>query len=235
MRLFSIVSVLVFLSKCDAFGGFRPLSNCIANAQLRIRSSNNPSSILFSALDDDRESPNLGINIGSQLQPLSPEDVEQLRQEATEKINEAFAGRIEELENIKKDIKKDFEKSKVELRLESDRRAKDETEKLMRKIDKISTDFLDKNEALRSGTKLAARADKSMAGKGLEIGSWGQISGANVLTSSSSRMTVGILGSVDSATKATNSQSDETGKEANFENRILIICDSNQVCYSMIS
>lgn len=181
--------------------------------------------------DEDQEelvksSPSLGINIGAQLNPLSSEDVEMLRKEATEKINEAFADRLEELANVKEEVRKDFERSKEELKIASDRRAKEETARLMSKIDKISSDFLDKNEELRSGTKMAAMADKNMEGKGLEVGSWGRISGMNVLTSASSGMSLGVFGSVDAVTKDLDSADDTTVNPS--DKRILCICDGNQ-------
>jgi hypothetical protein len=184
--------------------------------------------------EEVNSSPSLGINIGAQLNPLSSEDVEMLRKEATEKINEAFADRLEELANVREEVRKDFERSKEELRVASDRRAKEETAKLMNKIDKISADFLDKNEELRSGTKMAAQADKNMVGKGLDVGSWGRISGMNVLTSASGGMSLGVLGSVDAATKDLDSKDGETLSSSLLDKRILCICDSNQVSFIIV-
>jgi len=127
--------------------------------------------------DDDSSSssssptPNLGINIGEQLEPLTEKQIAELKQEATESINAAFDGRLEEIEQMKEQVKDDFEKSKEAMRFASNLRAAEQTEKLMNKIDQLSGDFLSKNEELRMGTKMAARADGNMAGQGLEVGS----------------------------------------------------------------
>lgn len=243
MWYLSLLFVLL-LSNCHGYAGWSSIRKDITFQQQK--RTLNPAFHLFSTtpdpswdIDEDdineeedeeelvKSTPSLGINIGSQLNPLSSEDVEILRKEATEKINEAFADRLEELANVKEEVRKDFERSKEELKIASDRRAKEETAKLMSKIDKISSDFLDKNEELRSGTKMAAMADQNMVGKGLEVGSWGRISGMNVLTSVSGGMSVGVLGSVDAVTKDLDSLDDETSNPS--DKRILCILDGNQV------
>jgi hypothetical protein len=243
MWYLSLQLFLLLLSDCNGYAGWNSIRKDITFLQQK--RTLNPAFQLFSTTpdpswdfdeddiheeDDEEElvksTPSLGINIGSQLNPLSSEDVEILRKEATEKINEAFADRLEELANVKEEVRKDFERSKEELKIASDRRAKEETAKLMSKIDKISSDFLDKNEELRSGTKMAAMADKNMVGKGLEVGSWGRISSMNVLTSVSGGMSVGVLGSVDAVTKDLDSMDDETSNPS--DKRILCILDGNQ-------
>jgi hypothetical protein len=246
MWYLSLQLFLLLLSDCNGYAGWNSIRKDITFLQQK--RTLNPAFQLFSTTpdpswdfdeddiheeDDEEElvksTPSLGINIGSQLNPLSSEDVEILRKEATEKINEAFADRLEELANVKEEVRKDFERSKEELKIASDRRAKEETAKLMSKIDKISSDFLDKNEELRSGTKMAAMADKNMVGKGLEVGSWGRISSMNVLTSVSGGMSVGVLGSVDAVTKDLDSMDDETSNPS--DKRILCILDGNQVSF----
>ena len=189
-----------------------------------------PSSSSFSS-----SQPSLGINIGSQLEPLTEEQAAELKREATEKINEAFDERLADIESMKRDIRKDFEKSKENLRYASELRARDATSKLMSKIDKISNDFLEQNEELRMGTKLSAKADMEnmRAGVGLEVGSWGTIDGVNVgmgmgLKSGGS----GLLGSVGSGSITSddsNTDDDQDGAmvEQN-ENRIMLICDDKQ-------
>ncbi len=195
--------------------------------------------------DDDKKknlssfdgTPNLGINIGSQLDPLTPEQAQELKDEATETINAAFDARIDEITNLKKQVQKDFEKSRESMKYASDLRAAQQTDKLMNKIDQLSDDFLSKNEELRMGTKLAAQADRNMVGKGLEVGSWGKLSGSgmNVLTASSGGMSAGLLGSVSAAQIDASSPSTESSIEVDTqvvgeeENRIMIICDEKQV------
>lgn len=175
--------------------------------------------------------PNLGINIGAQLEPLTPEQAAELIDEATDSINTAFDERIGEIADLKSQVAKDFEKSKDAMRAASELRAAEQTEKLMSKIDRISNDFLDKNEELRMGTKMAAKADRAMSGTGVEIGSWGKLGGMNVLTTAAGGMGVsgGLLGSVGAASiaAATTESSIEVDTQVvgEDENRIMIICD----------
>ena len=174
--------------------------------------------------------PNLGINIGSQLKPLSEEEAAELRAEAKAEIDKAFDERLDEIENLKKTLSDDFERSKKAMQYASDLRAREQTERLMNKIDKISNDFLSKNKELREGTKMAAAADKNMKGKGMDVGSWGTIAGVEVLTASSSgsKALLGSVGSVDTSTNAVMAEGlEETVVAA--DNRILVICDEQQV------
>ncbi len=179
--------------------------------------------------------PSLGINI--ELEPLTPQQAESLKSEATKKINEAFDGRLKEIEKMKQSIKSDFEQSKETLRYASDLRAQEETEKLMNKIDRISSGFLEKNEELRMGTKLAAKADRINAreGRGLEVGSWGSIQGMNVGMGVGMELRggSGLLGSVGSLGQfgAVTEQNEEEGMVSQdiIENRIMVICDNKQV------
>ena len=177
----------------------------------------------------DLGTPNLGINIGTQLEPLSESQAKELRDEATETINAAFDERLDEIANMKDDLRKDFERSKENMRFASDLRAREQTEKLMNKIDQMSGDFLAKNEELRTGTKLAARADINMAGKGMEIGSWGKVRGVNVLTSAAGGMGVGLLGSKSSGDigmMSTESSIEvDTQVKGDEESRIMVVCD----------
>jgi len=186
--------------------------------------------------DDDNEKeswsfgdqPNLGINIGKQLNPLTPEQAEELKEEATQTINEAFGERIDEIAALKKQVRKDFDRTKENLRYASDQRTKEQTEKLMGKIDRLSGDFLESTRDTRVGTKLAATADKNMSGKGIDLGSWGKIGGLDILTTSSDG-SVGLLGSVDAASTTSSKAVSDGDEITRNENKILIICDGKQV------
>ena len=177
--------------------------------------------------------PNLGINIGSQLEPLTEAQAQELREEATETINKAFDGRLDQIAGMKEELRKDFEKSKEAMRFASELRAAEQTEQLMNKIDKISADFLAKNEELRTGTKLASQADRNMSGKGMEVGSWGRVGGMNVLTSAAGGMSDGLLGSMSAGEinaqkqKQTTESSIEVDTEVkgDYESRIMVVCD----------
>jgi len=199
--------------------------------------------------DDDSSSsssssptPNLGINIGEQLEPLTEKQIAELKQEATESINAAFDGRLEEIEQMKEQVKDDFEKSKEAMRFASNLRAAEQTEKLMNKIDQLSGDFLSKNEELRMGTKMAARADGNMAGQGLEVGSWGKVGGMNVFTSpgdgllgsvSANGIGIGVRG-VDGGTTESSIEVDTQVKGEEQENRIMIVCDDKDKNFKQV-
>ena len=86
--------------------------------------------------------PNLGVNIGTQLEPITKSQAKKLKEE----------------EYMKYKLKKDFETSKEKMRFASDLRAIFETESRMDKIGEIGSigrGFSAKNaEELRTGTKL---------------------------------------------------------------------------------
>lgn len=223
----------------DAFVGHRytllknPSINSVSTSPM-IRTP----TIAFAKEDDNEgdeegwsfgDQPNLGINIGQQLNPLTPEQAAELKEEATQTINEAFGERIDEIASLKEQVRQDFARTKENLRYASDKRTKEQTEKLMGKIDRLSGDFLESTKETRIGTKLAASADQNMVGKGIDIGSWGKIGGLDVLTTSSGGMSVGLLGSVGAASATSNMGLDGDGEVAVADdNKILIICDEKQ-------
>mmetsp|Transcript_5716 Transcript_5716/g.8423 ORF Transcript_5716/g.8423 Transcript_5716/m.8423 type:complete len:669 (+) Transcript_5716:164-2170(+) len=199
--------------------------------------------------------PSLGINIGAELGPLTPEEAAAIKAEASAMIEDTFAQRLEEIEDVKRAANRRFEEDKRNFAFESERRAEKATEDLMKKIDRMSNDFLDKNEALRMGTKMAARADQESAirGVGVDVGSWGRLSdGREVLTAAGGAVggAALLLGSVDSAVqeaekkrkeKVKEQEKDATGKGGvmmdveddmkvfdDVENRILIIADDQK-------
>jgi hypothetical protein len=175
--------------------------------------------------------PSLGIDIGAQLTPLTPEQAAELKSEASEKINEAFDGRLDEIENMRTQIAQDFETSKQKLRKDSDERAQVATTKLMSKIDQLSNDFLMENEELRMGTKLSAKADRNNMneGNGLEVGSWGSVGGMNVGMSMGLKGgSSGLLGSVASVASGLSSVVEEEEDDTS-DSRIMVICDDKQV------
>ena len=182
--------------------------------------------------------PNLGINIGAQLNPLTEEEAEELRAEGAKAIEDAFSSRLDEIEDLKATVRKDFERSREALGAASDLRAREETDKLMGKIDRLSNDFLASNEALRMGTKAAADADARMGrkGEGLEVGSWGVDSfGRVVVTSGASAAGgSGLLGGVGAGLEkaaresAASADEDAAVSVAATENKVLILADDGQ-------
>jgi len=180
--------------------------------------------------DDDIEeegtkiSPNpLGINIGSIMDPLTPQQAAELRAEAQQEINKAFQGRLDDIQQIKQQIQQDFIKSQKASQEASRQRAEEETQRLLSKIDSMTQNFLKDNQQGREELKLAARADQQMEGRGVDLGSWGKIGGMDVVTSSYPNQGLGqLLGSVGAATRSSNNNIPS-------DRRIIIISDDKQV------
>ena len=121
----------------------------------------------------------------------------------------------------------------------------------MERIDKLSNEFLNKNEDFRESTKLVADADKraGSSGKGVDWGSWGNVDGGEVTVSGDNGSGSGsggtkLLGSVDSARRraglledGVNDDDDEESELAalssssfvDVENRVLVVVDDKKV------
>ena len=192
--------------------------------------------------------PKLGIDIGSQLQPLSDEEAAELRAAATELINDGFAEGLDEIEKLRKQMKESIQKQQQQMNFASEMQLQKEQTRLLNKIDQMTNDFLDKTKDLRQDTKLAAKADQSMEGKGVEMGVWGSIGGAAVVTKGAKH--VGLLGSVGRAKflaereakkanegemadlkKSFHSEDEEQQEESAAQNNnlVLIVADPSQV------
>ena len=174
--------------------------------------------------------PKLGIDLGSMLEPLSEQEAAELKAAATEVINDAIAQGIDEIDIVRNKMKREFEKKRKTMAARSEANTKREAAKLLNRIDALTDAFLESTEATRSSTKLAAAADASMEGRGLDVGAWGMIEGAAVTTGS-------LIGSVakaqqDATKTKTVSTYGEKKEEPSLskpqENRILIIADESQ-------
>lgn len=126
----------------------------------------------------------LGIDLGSMLDPLTPEEAASLKAEAAEIISDKIAEGIDEIEALRERMRRDIDLQRKASALEAAYEAQQESEKLMQKIDSLADDFLQSTKASRSATKLAAAADRSMEGRSLEWGSWGALGDAAVLLGS---------------------------------------------------
>ncbi|CAB9516544.1 expressed unknown protein [Seminavis robusta] len=193
------------------------------------------------AVQDSGGSRKLGINIGSQLQPLSDQEAAELKAAAMEVINDGVAEGIDEIEKLRGQMSDFMEKKKKQMELASELQLQKESDKLLNKIDKMTDDFLTKTAATREETKLINKADKSREGKGVELGVWGTIGGAAVVTTGSDN--VGLLGSVDAAKLAAEKQakqerdaqlsdlktpSKQEQAVAVNSNRVIVIADTSQ-------
>ena len=184
---------------------------------------------------DDGLNPKLGINIGAQLQPMTPQQLQELKAEASELINDAIAAGIDDIDKMRSKMKIEMEKSREARMFASEVNAQEKSRELMTKIDQLTEGFLSATKATRESTKMAAAASKAMEGngKGLEMGTWGTLGGLTVLADGG--IDGGsLLGSVDSAKWASSMSSspqaatEDTGNEPS-ENRIIIIADEKQV------
>lgn len=172
------------------------------------------------------ETPKLGIDL--QLNALTPEQVAELKAELSEMVSDKVAAGIDEIQRLRQNLAKEMEASQRTLQLRSELRAKEESSKLLNKIDQLTNNFLSETEAARASTKMAASADRAMEGKGIEVGVWGEVKGAAVLMSPSEDKL--LLGSVAAAQNpsASSSSSSEDEIRSN-EKRVLIVADPTQV------
>jgi Mg2+ and Co2+ transporter CorA len=180
------------------------------------------------------EDPKLGIDIGKMLEPLTPEQAQELRAEASEMIADKVAKGIDDIQDLRKQLTREVEKERNQRLMKSERDAAQASKRLLQKIDSLTSDFMSTSESMRKSTKLAAAADRANEGKGVELGSWGSLGGVSVATGG------GLLGSVASSeatttrssttTLSTMSDNEESVETAPKENRIIMIADPSQVC-----
>jgi hypothetical protein len=222
-----ISTTLLFLETSTAFSAFLDRSKCPSSPRRTTSSSsldarkkddgNFFDSDLFKKNedDDDKSDSKLGIDIGKMLNPLTPEEAEALKAEASELISDKIAQGIDDIEALRGQFQKDLEIQRTERILQSERNAQEASKRLLTKIDKLTDGFLSTSQATRESTKRAAAADAANQGKGIEVGSWGVTSEGE---------SVGMLGSAASLGEITP----EVEKAAT-ENRILILADPSQV------
>lgn len=183
----------------------------------------------------DLNAERLGIDL--QLEPLTPEQAEQLQEDASQVISDAIDAGIRDIERLRTRMNREIESSKRAMQLASDLEAKQQQEQLMNKIDKLTNNFLSSNEQDRKSTQLAAAANRAMegSGRGLEMGTWGVLNGRTVIAGETAGASSSLLGSVVSAVQKQDRQqlsSSENGEavvQQQQQNRILVIADTKQV------
>jgi len=172
------------------------------------------------------------LGIGVSLQPLNDKEVADIRKEAEDIINSRIDESIQDIERLRKKMSKDMEQSRKIMQIASDLEAKQKSEELMKKIDQLTGNFLESTKTSRTSTKMAAAASRAMegTGRGIEMGTWGTLSGRTVLASDSGS----LLGSVDNAVKEEKNRN-TSGKTADgttidlVENRIIVVADIKEV------
>jgi hypothetical protein len=118
----------------------------------------------------------LGISLSAYLPDLSsPDNISTLQSEAKTLVNSAFDARLSELSELQNTLDQEAQRGN-ERRIETSKlNAIYENQKLMERIDALTTTFLEKNQEEREGTIRAANADERMgrSGMGVNWGSWG--------------------------------------------------------------
>ena len=187
-------------------------------------------STAWDALPNMPQLPKLGI--GVPLEPLNEQQAEELKKEAQNIINSRIDEGIRDIEKLRKRMSKEMEQSRKIMELASEMEAQRQSEDLMKKIDKLTGDFLESTKQTRTSTKMAAAASRAMegTGRGIEMGTWGTLSGRTVVAGSAS-----LLGSVDNAVQQEQkTKSGEKVASVNVgntpaENRIIFVADVKQV------
>jgi hypothetical protein len=178
----------------------------------------------------DLDAEKLGIDLN--LEPLTQEQAQQLKQDASQVISDAIDAGIQDIERLRSRMNREIEASKRAMQLASDLEAKQQSEQLLKKIDKLTNSFLSSNEQERKSTQLAAAANRAMegTGRGLEMGTWGVLNGRTVVAGETAAASSSLLGSVVNAVQQQDRQQQSETQEAVFQqNRILMIADTKQV------
>lgn len=191
----------------------------------------------------------LGIDLC--LEPLSAEEADKLSADARKIVEEAIDAGVNDIEALKKKMKRELEANRQAVSLASDLEAKRQSDILMSRIDGLTGNFLKSTEKTRTSTKMAAAASRAMEGtaatgmkaKGLEVGTWGVLGGRTVVADDdrANSRGGGLLGSMGNAIRDSdvansnieyndfNDLGDGAAQEETFvevkENRILIVAD----------
>jgi hypothetical protein len=172
----------------------------------------------------------LGIQLD--LGPIPEEQIQEIKAAATEVINEAIAAGIDDIEALRANMKKEMDQQRQKMKLESEWQTQKAQEQLMRKIDKLTDDFLSQSAASRRSTKLAAAADRAMKGRGTEMGSWGVLGDTAVALDP---MTAKMSESTTSPYRSgVTSSSDEASSVITgpVVNRLVVVADTRQDAYA---
>lgn len=194
----------------------------------------------------------LGINFSAG--EMSAEDADQLREDARKIVEKAIDAGVNDIEALKKKMRRELDASRQATSLASDLEAKRQSELLMSKIDGLTGKFLKSTESTRTSTKMAAAASRAMEGnaatgmkaKGVEVGTWGVLGGRTVVADDerANDRSSGLLGSMGNAVRESelakstieyndfNDFADSTIEEETAievqESRILIVADTQK-------
>lgn len=182
----------------------------------------------------------LGINIGSMLEPLSDQQAAELKAAAIEVINDRVAAGLDDIAALRQEMQNEMKNTAREMQRTSQLQADVATNTLLNKIDSMTENFLKSTQASRLNVKLAAAADRqnsaSGGGRGIDMGSWGKLGGADVsvattTSTSSSSSSSSSLGRSD----AFFEDPQETTKQtATTIPKLLVVADIKQDEYAKL-
>ena len=204
------------------------------------------SSALYASIDDEDDDEDgldsligkkLGIDIGSQLPSLSPEEIADIKVAAQATLDEAIDGRLAEIQELREELQNELSESRQRMNVAAELNVQLEKQSLMDKIDQISDKFLSENSELRASTKRVAEADAKSSGRGVQWGSWGTLDDGEVIISPTGiEGPTKLLGSIDAARRreellrdSGDGFVDDMPALVNTENRVLVIVDENKV------
>jgi len=202
-------------------------------------------SALYASIDDDEDDEDgldsligkkLGIDIGSQLPSLSPEEIADIKVAAQATLDEAIDGRLAEIQDLREELQNELSESRQRMNVAAELNVQLEKQSLMNKIDQISDKFLSENSELRASTKRVAEADAKSSGRGVQWGSWGTLDDGEVVISPTGiEGPTKLLGSIDAARRkeqllrdSGDGFIDDMPALVNTENRVLVIVDENK-------
>ena len=211
-----------------------------------IQTAPSSSSALYASIDDEEDDEDgldsligkkLGIDIGSQLPSLSPEEIADIKVAAQATLDEAIDGRLADIQELREELQNELSESRERMNVAAELNVQLEKQSLMDKIDKISEKFLSENSELRASTKRVAEADAKSSGRGVQWGSWGTLDDGEVIISSTGKEgPTKLLGSIDAARRkeqllrdSGDGFVDDMPALVNTENRVLVIVDENKV------
>lgn len=207
-----------------------------SNSNKKLATTSHPfhSSLSLFAASSSDDDDNVGNILSSlDLDPMSPEEVADLRAAMTEVINEAVAARLDDIDQIRSDMKQQVQDNEKARQAASASRSQQEQDALLSKIDKLTSAFLDETKDTRTATKLVAAADRNMEQQGLTEGVWGTVGGgtASVAMTSTAAAAAATstsasrIGSTPDTTTTGNNNIDSSARK--HENRIVMVADTS--------
>ena len=144
--------------------------------------------------DDEKNSGSNGENDSSSaaqkklgipilLNPMTTQDADAIKLEATEMVNDIVAAGMDELQTLRQQLNDDIATSNQQRDRISQIQMQQAQTKLLNKIDGLTQQFLQSTQSSRTSTQLAAQADQSVpSGQGVDLGAWGMVNGRYVVT-----------------------------------------------------